>query len=187
MKFFVATLTLLAFASCWGYCQDHKGMLIFSIKLIESDGRLVDENGRRMPGPEIKDGVYFYLEKHTTPEMKTIQTVTGFQYKGGEISSLSGLGSVRTETLLSELDVIGFKTFDFHALIKEKDYELEYLTVGGAKYEIFIDYKGEQFSFVEWNPHGIIESYAEKENKVMKLKEFIDRFALLFGRRQFGL
>ena len=177
------TLTLLLLSSCWAHAQDHKGKLIFSIKLIESDEQVIDKDGNETPYPQpkIKDGVYFYLEKENVP------TVTGFQYRGGKFKSLAGLGSVRTEKFLTELDAIGFEAFDFQALINEKNYELEYLTLGGAKYEIFIDYRGAKFSFVEWNPHQYIETYAKMENKVEKLQAFIDRLALMYGRRQFGL
>ena len=173
--------------SCWTCAQEHNGKLIFSIKLIESDEQMLDGEGNRIPEPEIKDGVYFYLEEQITPEQKTIRTVTGYQYRRGKFRNLSGLGSVRTESFFSELDAISFQAFDFQALIEEKDYNPEYRIRGGAKYEIFIDYRGVNFFFTEWNPYWIIEAYSKKETEVKKLKEFIDRFALLYGRRQFGL
>ena len=47
--------------------------------------------------------------------------------------------------------------------------------------------KDKDFTFTEWNPSDFIDTYAEKEAEVRKMKAVMDEYAKMYGMSALGL
>lgn len=157
---------------------------IFSIQKIHDSG--TGEVKR-------KNGVYVYLHKDVDPEGRGRESTMIAVFRNGKKVSYFGGGSAVSFNVLSSLRSANLPDIDYKELIertekkKLEDTGLTTEILGGAEYELRVNYGESKCSIRMWNPIPKIEDLADFNPILKRLNRVIEAIVLEVGKEQIDI
>lgn len=185
------------FAGLPALAQDFRGKVIFSVEVVEW---AQERNTDGSKGPKRRTGVFCYHEEARTVSSDPSSagynlhpSLTCYKLKDGEVVQLAGSGSEEAGVILQTLREMPLSTFNVQNEIDAVNAKLRatggaiMMVADGANYRIQYDFNGVSIDYTGWNPGPHIGFLARHSENLRSLNEVINVFALLYGRREFGL